>query len=396
MSSIYLDWAASGLPMDEVLSECTQVAKAYFANPSSVHAPGKAAHHRLETARAGCASIIGCRPQELFFTSGGSEANNIIFASLLHKKRKGSVVISAVEHASVYEPAIHLKEFGFEVRLVKPRSNGVLDPIDVKACIDQSTQCVSVIHVNNETGSIQPVSAIAKAVRDVETSTGKKILFHCDAVQSFGKLPVNVIELDVDALSASGHKLGGPKGSGLLFLNREMQVLYRGGGQESGIRPGTENLPAVWGLYRSASIWDKTQNDVKNQAQKLAAILKGGIDLIENGRLVPATRDAELSTHSPFIVAATFPPIPGEVLVRAMTDRGFFISTGSACSSRGAKKNRVLGNIGISKDVADSAIRISIGPTTKEGDCRSFCDALRREVSTLRNAILGSGSAISH
>ena len=389
MPSIYLDWAATGLPMDEVLAECTKIAGDHYANPSSQHAPGKAARKLLEEARQGCAQILGCKNNEVYFTSGGSEANNIICTSLVHKRRTGSVVIAAIEHASVYEPVQHLKDFGFDVRVVRPMSNGITDPSSVAANIDDSTQCVSIMHVNNETGAIQPVEEIGVMLKKAEVDSGRKIHFHCDAVQSFGKLPLNVKQMGIDSLTVSGHKLGAPKGGGLLYLQKEVPILYRGGGQESEIRPGTENLPSIWGLYRSASMWAKSRQSLLSHAQQLYEFLSEQILNIDGAVLNGRNQKDRSHNHSPYILSVAFPPIPGEVLVRVMSDHGYYISTGSACSSRGKKNTRVLMNMGIEKHVADSTIRISTGPSTSLKDCESFCNALSTEIAALKRSIAG-------
>ena len=392
MASTYLDWAATGPPIEEILQECGEIAREYSGNPSSRHTPGKKARDLLENARDGCARILNCNAGQLSLTSGGSESNNIVFSSLLHKKQMGSIVISAIEHASVYEPVRHLEEFGYDVRYVQPNADGRIDPSALAGKIDRSTQCVSVMHVNNETGAIQPIEEICKKVREAEEVWGRKIHLHCDAVQSFGKIEVDLGRMDVDSLAASGHKLGAMRGSGLLYLKREIPVLYRGGGQEHDVRPGTENLPAIWGLYRAASSWSESRVKLYEHARALYSILVTGISDINGAQIISGTGIDGFQTSSPYILTASLPPIPGEVLVRIMSDRGYYISTGSACSSKGKKNTRVLMNMGMDKRIADSAIRISTGPLTSASDCESFCRVLSEEYSALQQTISRSST----
>jgi cysteine desulfurase len=387
---IYLDWAATALPMRKIHTWASEKAVELFANPSSTHQQGKAARACIEDARETCGKLLNANPKNIYFSSGGSESNNIILTSLLGRTGRGSLVVAGIEHPSVYEPSVMLEKAGFTVKYVKAEKNGVVDPERFAAVVDDDTIMAAVMLVNNETGAVQPVKAISKLIRGKTGSTNRYVHLHCDAVQAFGKIDVSVMDLGIDSLSASGHKLGAPRGAGVLFLKRPLDTIYRGGGQESGLRPGTENLQAIFGLGMAIEKWNSQRAEWVDHARELRVFVLDRISKIPGAAFFDHEYLAPDTRYSPFIVLASFPPIPGEVLVRVMSDRGFAISTGSACSSRGKKNLRVLRQMGIADKFAGSAVRISTGPDTRRSDCESFCNALEREVTNLRGQ-MGKG-----
>ena len=387
---IYLDWAATAPPMPEVHTRACEKAMELFANPSSTHYPGKAARVCIEEVRETCGRLLNADLKNIFFTSGGTESNNIVLTSLLGRKGLGSIVVAGIEHPSVYEPAVMLEKAGYTVKYVKAERNGVVDPERFAARVDEETTMAAVMLVNNETGAIQPVETISGLIRSKRGSTSRRVHLHCDAVQAFGKMDLSAVDLGADSLSASGHKLGAPRGAGVLYLRRPLESIYRGGGQESGVRPGTENLQAIFGLGRAIAKWNVRRGEWAGRARELRAVVLDRISKIPGAEFIDPVYVHPGPRYSPFIMLASFPPIPGEVLVRVMSDRGFAISTGSACSSRGKKNPRVLRQMDIDDRFAESAVRISTGPDTGRSDCESFCDALEREVAGLRSQ-MGSG-----
>ena len=389
---IYLDWAASAPPEPEALEEARDVSLRFFANPSSPHAAGKEAEERLEDARARFARLLGAEAREIVFTSGGTESNCSLLLSLLDRHRLGGVerqktrlVTTAIEHASIYEQAKSLQGHGVTCAFVRPGADGIVAPRAVADALDENTSMVSVMLVNNETGAIQDVAGIARAVREFSKRRGRKILLHTDGVQALGKIPVSLRELDVDAASFSAHKIGGPRGTGALYMRAGAApgFLSVGGGQESGRRPGTENLPGLRAMTVAA------EKRIAHLAENLAAARDNARRLISGLRQIPGTwifpsaREDDDPRYSPYIVCAGFPPLPAEIVVRISDGRGFCISAGSACSSRKKDRTRVPESMGLSHETALSAVRISIGPTTTPAHIDALLSALKEEIPPL-------------
>jgi cysteine desulfurase len=382
MERTYLDWAATAPLSRETADYLRDLSLDAFGNPSSIHSWGERAKRLLEDSRKTCAELIGCDPGRICFTSGGSESNNIAISSFLNRKKPGHAVMSAIEHSSLHEPGKMLERFGWKVSRIGMGKSGVIDAEKVLKELRKDTALVAVMLVNNETGSIQPVREIVEAVRSRRTE-GPRIHVHTDAVQAFGKIPVNIDNLGVDSASLSAHKFQGPRGVGLLVTRGKMEPIFTGGGQEGGNRPGTENVPGIAAM--TLALRRATERLPENiaRAEKLCRILIGGLCGCGQCLVLPSLRTADSAGYSPFIISLSFPPIPGEVLVRIMNDKGFGISTGSACSSRKKRDTRVLEGVGISRDIAFSSLRVSTGPDTTEEDMRNFLSALLDEVELL-------------
>jgi cysteine desulfurase len=400
MSRVYLDWAATAPTDPALLSLFVSAAAERFGNPSSLHIEGRQARAALAEARIKTAAALGCRDSEVFFTSGGTEANGIALLSLLTRLRKGNIVISRFEHPSVHEQAQTLESFGFTLREVGGHA-GFVDPEEIRDAVDEDTRMVCVMLVNNETGAIQPVAEIGRLLSSRSGRGGPAPHFHVDGVQAVGKIPVSFDALNADSFSVSGHKIGAPRGAGLLVLRREILPIARGGGQERGFRPGTENLPGILALAEAVSNAARTVADRFAHAEKLKTLLLRGLSSGDpEGRIrvlpaqpVPAP-DASASIHSgsaakqgrfsPFIVSITVPPLPSETIVRIMDDAGFAISAGSACSSNKRHgRERALVGSGIDPSLASSAVRISTGPSTSEEEIIAFCESFVRLVLPL-------------
>ncbi|MDR1317773.1 MAG: cysteine desulfurase [Spirochaetales bacterium] len=397
--SVYLDWAATA-PMDPLVADCLrETALGVMGNPSSIHRYGEAAKAVLEESRHICAGILGCESSRLFFTSGGSESNNIVLTSFLRRARPGHIITSAVEHSAVYEPCRVLEKFGWRVSRVGPGREGRIGAEQIAAALTPDTVLVSVMLVNNETGMIQPVREIAAAVRAFERGAagggsagggsgcgGRAIHIHTDAVQAAGKIPVSLKDLGVDSISLSAHKFRGPRGAGILAFSAAgggLEPLYVGGGQEKGMRPGTENVAGIAAMTRALQLAQENIEKNYAHAQKLMTILFQSMGGCGHCRILPECRLPHPGWYSPYIVSLAFPPVPGEVLVRVLNDRGYAVSTGSACSARKKKDTRVIEGTGVSKKTAFSSIRVSIGPATTEEEIRAFSRDLMEEVTIL-------------
>lgn len=380
MARTYLDWAAGAPPLPDILETADRIAMEYYANPSSPHAEGRAAEGILSDSRRRLAAAIGIDPASLLFTSGGTESNNIVLSSFLARISPGELVVSGIEHSSVYEPITYLQSQGIRVTWIPAEKDGRVSPDKVAAALTPDTTLVVVMQVNNETGAIQPIAEIAGRIRDHERRTGKSIHFHCDAVQALGKIPADYHALDVDSASFSAHKIGGPRGVGALYLRKPLPVLFRGGGQEGNRRPGTENLAAIWAMTEATV---RAMRDMKvgaAHAEELKKLLAAGMRHIDGVCFVPESAAVETERFSPYILSVAFPPLPGEVLVRALNDSGYAISTGSACSSKHHKERRILMNMGLDEDTARSSVRISVGVSTTEEEVLRFVDSLAKEV----------------
>ncbi len=384
MNIVYLDWAATAIPDKEIITKSAETALIYFGNPSSSHIQGTRAREFLEEQRSRLAVLFSCKKEHLIFTSGGSESNNMVLRSLLFRKKRPSLVITGIEHASVYETARLLQQEGCELRIPPTGKDGFVGIEQICDLVDETTVLVSIIHVSNETGAVQPVKEIVEGIRRKSKSMGRRIHIHTDAVQSAGKLPLVLDEMGVDSASMSSHKFCGPMGIGLLYLKSPIPPLLSGGEQEFSLRAGTENTAGAAGMTLALEKRVTNMDREYRHAASLKHIILDhllpmeGVKLIESG-------DKE---YSPYILTAMFPPVPAEVLVRVLSDRGFAVSNGSACSTKKSKKNRVMEEMGVPLEEASSSIRISFGPVTTSDDAERFCETLKDSVESLKHVAL--------
>ncbi|HKK66106.1 MAG TPA: cysteine desulfurase family protein, partial [Clostridia bacterium] len=397
MKPIYLDWAASS-PMDpELASTMVELYTHSYGNPSSSHSFGRTAKKILRKTRERCSFLLQVNPDQLIFTSGGTEANTLPLLSLLRRSSGGEIVLSAFEHAAVYELGSLFREKGFQVKEVKPDTNGIIQPEEVRRQLSPATIAVAVMLVNNEIGSIQPIRRISQEMRKFETDHSTRIHFHCDAVQALGKIPVNLMSSGADTMAFSGHKLCAPKGIGLLYSKNKFTPLAFGGGQEFGIRPGTENIPAVWAFGEALEKRYSHMEAEYAHAIKLRDRLFLQIEEIEGAEVFPQDRPradmlgsgkwSELN-YSPYIVAINISPVPGEICARVLNDRGIAVATGSACSSsRKKQRGRVAYSITADEQIAQGIIRVSFGPGNSEPDIDSFAHTLQQELQLLRKTV---------
>ena len=388
MRRIYLDWAATAVPDENILKKAFNRSLNEFGNPSSPHERGKKASLILKDSRDRCAQAFGCSAGQLFFTSGGTESNNIILSSLLRKQRKGNIVITGIEHSAVYEPALILEKAGWEVRIVNTQADGIIDPEQFCSRVDKDTLMAAMILVNNETGAVQPAAETGRMLKTINSRTH----FHIDAVQAAGKIPLNLDLLPVDSAAISSHKFRGPRGAGLLYLKKPVDTVYAGGGQENSVRSGTENIYGALATADAASAAIENIEENLSHALDLKKTLISRLSGVKGLTFLPHNKPEDLldtSRFSPYILSVSIRPVPGEILVRVISDRGFDIATGSACATGKKKKSRVMEAMGVDQQTAFSTVRISTGPSTDIEEIDQFCNIFIKESTILKNQLTG-------
>ena len=355
----YFDWAATSPADEDILRQAMELTLKDWGNPSSSHTIGKNARTLLEQARERAAKALGVPAGTVYFTSGGTESDQIPLLAQLAKPSTGTVLISSIEHPAVREQALALKKCGWNIVQLAADKNGIITPQSVQNQLTSDTTLVCIMAVNNETGVIQPIYEIA----DMLTQWGKgkrKPKFHVDCVQAAGKIPLNLAHPGIDSAALSSHKICGPRGIGILYLKDNLDVFLRGGGQEKGIRSGTENVMGAvafsLALERYYNKDNSQQRTVTDDFVKKLAALKGCT-------IIPPGRQESPELFSPYVVQASFDHIPGNVMLRALDSQGFYISTGSACSSK-KNKRPVLEAMHITPQLSENAVRFSFGPHT--------------------------------
>ncbi len=377
-----MDWASTSPMSQAALDSWRNTARAFPGNPSSMHREGKAAASFLQEQRSKAAALLGARPEQLFFTSGGTESNALVLSKLL-SGRKGSLLIPDFEHPAVYEYREPFLKSGFQVIPYTIQDGMLFDPDAFAAAISGETRLVCCMTIHNETGAIFPVDEIARQVRGKAEKSGKPLHLHTDAVQAGGKIDLNLTGMGVDSASFSGHKLMGPRGVGILYLKNPQLIKSPGGGQEGGVRPGTENLPAIASMVTALEEYISCRDTLAERGKTLFEALSGQ----KGVRILPETRVKHPDRFIPSIISFSAAPIPSEVLVRTLDDKGFAISSGSACSSKKVKgKRRAIIASGVKEFEAQGAVRVSIGPGTGEGAIQAFMAALDEALEELGRA----------
>ena len=372
MKEIYLDNAATTKVCEEAVAIMENVMRNDFGNPSSLHGKGIQAEQYVKNARKIIAKSLKCDEREIIFTSGGTESNNLaLFGGAYARIRSGKHIIStSIEHASVYNPLIFLEEQGFEVTYLPVDRNGIVSLDALRQALRKDTTIVSVMMVNNEIGAIEPHEEIAKLVH----SFNPDILFHVDAIQGYGKLPVAPGKCGIDLLSVSGHKIHGPKGSGFLYKRDKVRLIPEilGGGQQNNMRSGTENVPAISGLGEAVRVYFQNQ---KNYADSMYACKEHFLELLKDMPFAhPNAVFEELSDSlslgervrktAPHVLSISFDSVRSEVLLHALEDYGVYVSSGSACSSNHPAISGTLKAIGTPDRFLDSTLRFSFCPET--------------------------------
>lgn len=375
---IYADNAATTKMSDVAVKAMLPYLQEIYANASSVHLLGQRSAAALFSARQQVAQVLNCAPKEVFFTSGGSEADNqaLISAAALGKKQgKCHIVSTAMEHHAILHTLEALQAEGFTVTLLRPQADGIVTATQVAEAITDTTCLVSVMYANNETGAIQPIREIGALCRK------RGVLFHTDAVQAAGHLTIDVQRDNIDMLSLSAHKFHGPKGIGLLFAKSSIQLtsLIRGGGQERGKRAGTENLPGIIGL--AAALKDAQENMQANTAYitGLRDALRNGLDKIDG-----ASFNGNREHCLPGTINYSFQGVNGEALLSLLSNEGICCSSGSACSAGSLEPSHVLLALGLSHETAQSALRFSLCEYNTMDEVQTIITKVTEAVNRLR------------
>lgn len=378
MPRIYADNAATTKISQTAMKAMISAMKNSYGNPSSIHQIGMAANDALQTAREQIARCLGCMPKEIFFTSGGTESDNqaIVSAAMLGaKKNKRHIISTAFEHHAVLHTLRRLKEQGFEIQLLDVGAEGNITAAQVEEAIRPDTCLVTVMFANNEIGSVLPIAEIGEACR------AHGVLFHTDAVQAAGHIPVNVKKQNIDMLSLSAHKFHGPRGIGALYVKRgiELTSLMEGGGQERGKRPGTENLPAIMGM--AAALKEECTLMEQNEAKVIAMRDR----LIQGLSQIPySILNGSREKRLPGNVNFCFEGVSGESLLLLLDSRGICASSGSACASGALDPSPVLLSLGLAPEIAQGSLRISLDISNTEEEIDYMLEVIPQVVEQLR------------
>ncbi len=372
MKKIYCDISATAPLAPEVSEFMTEIQNSVFGNPSSIHRFGQESRAVIENARRQVAGALHCSAGEIIFTGCGSESNNLVLQSIL--KPRLHVITSAYEHPSISKTLDHLENTGVEVTRITPERDGTISPEAVEKAIMDNTRLISIMFVNNETGTINPIDEIGRVARK------HNILFHTDGVQALGKIPLDISRLPIDYLSMSAHKLFGPKGVGALYIRKGagLSPVLFGGGQEKNLRPGTENVAGIAGFGLAAelalSTLDKTTESLRSVTRAFFSVLdKRQIPYIVNG-----------SHQVPGVLNVGFPSVDAQALVIRMDMEGIAISSGSACSSGAAKPSSTLMAMGVDESLTRSSVRISFGKFHTPEDACTVAETLCRIITRLK------------
>ncbi|MDC0153646.1 cysteine desulfurase [Nitrosopumilus sp.] len=373
---IYLDNAASTQIHDDVLNSMLPFLKEQYGNPSSIHRYGRLTRKAIHKARKQIASLINADPAEILITSGGTESNNTALVGISSQFPSSQIITSSIEHDAILEPCKKLISNGFQVDYLSVDKFGMIDVSDLQNIISKKTSLVSVMFGNNEVGTIQPIKEIAKTCHE------NQILFHTDAVQAVGKIPVDVRELGIDSLSISSHKLHGPKGVGALYIKDGVKIdpIILGGGQEFRLRSGTENVASIVGFGKACEIAQNNLDENNTLIKKLqSALVKKVLEEIPqvtfNGHL-----ESRLLNNAHF----TFLGVNGEDLIIKLDEYGIAASTGSACSVNTQKASHVLESMGFSLEQITGSLRLTVGIFNTENEINETVDILKKVVKELR------------
>ena len=374
---IYLDNAASTKIHDDVLDAMLPYLKEQYGNPSSIHRYGRLAHKAIEKARKQIALLINADPSEILITSGGTESNNTALNGIAMKNPSSKIITSLIEHDAILEPCKKLSKNGFDIDYISVDSFGMINPVDIENTISEKTCLVSIMFGNNEVGTIQPIVEIAKIC------SKHNVLFHTDAVQAVGKVPINVKELGIDLLSISSHKLYGPKGIGALYIKNGISIdpVILGGGQEHGLRSGTENVANIVGFGKACEIAQNNLSENISHTKKLRDIL---VKKIFN-EIPKVTLNGHSQSRLPNNAHFTFLGVNGEDLIIKLDEHGIAASTGSACSVNTQKASHVLESMGFSLEQITGSLRLTMGIFNDEKEIEQTVDSLKEIIQELRS-----------
>ncbi len=378
MNRIYLDNAATTEPAPVVIEAMLSCLQKTYGNPSSLHSVGLEARGLIESVRRKMAAFINASPDEVIFTGSGTESNNTVIKGIAQSLQdKGHHIIStAIEHYAVHEPLSFLEEQGFKVTYLPNDEAGLVDPDDLKKAISEKTILVSVMHANNEIGTIEPIRELGAICRE------RGIYFHTDAVQTFGHLPIDVQEMNIDLLSASAHKLYGPKGVGLLYARKgvKMKPLLHGGDQEKRRRASTENTPGIAGFAKAVELAaSEMEREALRQTRLRDRLISALLELVPESRL-----NGHPKLRLPNNINMSFAYVEGEAMLLNLDMQGIAVSTGSACTSASLEPSHVLTALGLTKELSHGSLRFSLGRSTTEEEIEQVISVLPPIIAQLR------------
>lgn len=379
----YLDNAATTAVLPEVREIVDRALETDYGNPSSKHTKGIAAEQYIKDAGEQISRILKCRQKEIIFTSGGTEANNMaLIGTVAANRRQGKHIITTrIEHPSVLEPLAYLEEMGCEVTYLPVDGDGRVSVEAVEEALREDTILVSVMYVNNEVGSVQPVGQIGRMLRE----KAPRVLFHVDGIQAFGKMKIQPEKLGIDLLSVSGHKIHAPKGTGFLYVRDgvKLRPILFGGGQQGGMRSGTENVPGIAGLGLAAELICQENQRKREHLFLLKRQLIEGLRELD-GVTVNGVRNIPIEETAPHIVSVSFEGIRSEVMLHALAQDSVYVSSGSACSSNHPELSGTLQAIGVDRSLLDAALRFSFSVHTTEEEVAYALEMVSRQLPVLR------------
>ena len=378
MKRIYMDHAATTPVAPEVLEAMIPYFTDFYGNASSLHSFGREAKEAIEDARRKIADLINAEPSEIYFTSGGTESDNLALKGITWRNRKLGchILTSSIEHPAILEVCKTLAKQDFDVTYLPVTKEGLVELTSLESAIRKDTILISIMHANNEIGTIQPLHEIGEIAKE------RNIYFHSDGVQTVGKIPIDVKSLGVDALSISGHKLYGPKGIGVLYVQNGVKIesIQQGGGHESGLRSGTENVPGIVGLGRAAEL---AKNTMVEEAERLTSLRDRMKDFVLS-RIEDSWLNGHPTKRLPNNLNFGFKYIEGESLILYLDARGIAASTGSACSSKKLNASHVLTAIGLKPEYSHGSLRLTLGRSNTLDDVDLVGQAIKESVIRLR------------
>jgi len=381
---VYLDNAATTKPRAEVVEAMLRSLEKEYGNPSSLHKKGVEVEKEIKRARRTLAKALGCTEQEIIFTSGGTEANNLAIRGIIdaYKRVGNHIITSTIEHKSVLGIFNLLEEQGFRVTYLEVDKKGFICTEQLKDAIKDDTVLVSLMHVNNEIGSIQPIAKVGRIIKNANNRT----LFHVDGIQSFGKIKFNVKDMEVDSFSISGHKIHGPKGVGALYIKNGIRVspLLIGGSQEMDIRSGTENVPGIYGLGEAVRL---TMEEQDKNIEYLNELRNYAIDAFKNKIDGIYIISGDSDRFAPHIINISFPGVKSEIMLHSLEQDGIYVSSGSACSSRRKEYSHVLKALNIGGNLIDSSIRFSLSYINTKDEIDYAVEKTKEHFINLRDII---------
>jgi len=382
---VYLDNAATTKPRKEVVESIVKSLEEQYGNPSSLHKKGVEVEKEIKRIRRIVAKALGCTDQEIIFTSSGTEANNLAIRGITdaYKRSGNHIITSKIEHKSVLSTFNDLEKKGFEVTYLDVDKKGFISIDQLRDSIKDSTILVSIMHVNNEIGNIQPIDKMSKVIKNINP----KILFHVDGVQAFGKIKLNLKDINLDSFSISGHKIHGPKGIGALYIRKGTKInpIFTGGSQEMGIRSGTENVPGIYGLGEAVKL---SMEELDNNIKHLNSLRDYCIDTFKTQVEGIHITSEKNDMFAPHIINICFPGVRSEIMLHSLEQDGIYVSSGSACSSKKKGYSHVLESINMRSELIDSSLRFSLSYSTTKDEIDYAIEKTKEHFINLKRIIM--------